>query len=206
MELKEYWKPDVKSRLTADPKPIQKPAAKRSKHPLQMLYRRVRSYFIINTAGILFTAALLFLFPITIVQILLGFVILAQLWSAKRTFYLYQKIQNALSDEKTGMLHLLKQQLALILDFIKLEERLTIFVLPFALAGGFIAGGLSGSQKSVTEFFAEPTIQIGIMVTLILFIPIFYFLTKWINRLLFGHHTESLKQMIQSLENHTETG
>lgn len=204
MDLKDYWKPDDTSRHAAAAANIQKPAAKRSKHPLQMLYRRIRSYFLINTLGILFTAVLLFLFPITIVQVLLGFVILAQLWSAKRTFDLFQKIQNALSDEKTGMLNLLKQQLALILDFIKLEERLTIFVLPFALAGGFIAGGLSGSDKSVTEFFAEPTIQIGILVTLLVFIPLFYFITKWVNRMLFSHHTESLSHMIHSLENDAE--
>ena len=204
MELKDYWNPNQRVPSAVKTQEIKKPFTKKSRHPLRQLHRRIRTYFFINAIGILFTGTLIALFPITIVRILLVLVFLAQLWSAKRTYDLFQEIQTALNDEKTDMLKLLKQQLTLIREFLRLEERLTIFTTPFALTGGFIAGGLTSSSMPPTEFFLLPLVQIGLIVTLLVFIPLFYIITKWVNRILFGQHLQSLTHMIHSIENHTE--
>jgi hypothetical protein len=61
-------------------------------------------------------------------------------------------------------------------------------------------GGVVGSGKSVEAFIIKPTALIAFVITIVVLVPVCYYLAKWMNHLSFGKHLKTLQQNIKDLE------
>ncbi len=81
----------------------------------------------------------------------------------------------------------------------KLQQKISLFIYPIAISGGFILGGSVGSGKPVEEFLYN-SVMLGILViTIIVFMPICYFFARWMFRYTYGKHLKQLKSTIDEL-------
>lgn len=81
----------------------------------------------------------------------------------------------------------------------QIQQKLGLFVYPIAIAGGFILGGVEGSGKSVEMFLSNPKILIVLSVTILLFVPICYYGSRWMFNYAYGKHLKKLKSTIDEL-------
>lgn len=79
------------------------------------------------------------------------------------------------------------------------QERISIFVYPIAVAGGFILGGVMGSGKPVEAFLYNGKV-LGILgITTLTIVPICYFGARWMFNYAYGKHLKILKATIDEL-------
>jgi len=81
----------------------------------------------------------------------------------------------------------------------KIQLRLSLFVFPIAATGGFILGGILGSGRPVEDFLYNATMLCILGITLLLILPLCYYLAKWMHKVTYGKHLEKLKMMIEEL-------
>ncbi|MCG7859559.1 hypothetical protein MD537_21455, partial [Flavihumibacter sediminis] len=66
--------------------------------------------------------------------------------------------------------------------------------------GGYLSGGILGSGKTIEELMTKPIFVYALPVTMLVLIPICYWLAKWMFNKSFGKHLRSLEGIIHSLE------
>ena len=81
----------------------------------------------------------------------------------------------------------------------KLQQKAGLFVYPIAAAGGFILGGVEGSGKSVEVFLYNPMMIKILVVTVLMLVPICYYMAKWMFNYVYGKHLMKLKNLIDEL-------
>jgi hypothetical protein len=80
-----------------------------------------------------------------------------------------------------------------------IQEKISLFVYPIAVAGGFILGGILGSKKPV-ETFLYNSKMLGILgVTVLVMVPLCYFGAKWMFNYGYGKHLKNIKSTIDDL-------
>ena len=80
-----------------------------------------------------------------------------------------------------------------------LQQRSSLFVYPVALTGGFIMGGALGSGKSVDAFLYNSKMLSILGITILIFVPVCYYMAKWMFRFLYGKYLNDIKRMIKEL-------
>ena len=81
----------------------------------------------------------------------------------------------------------------------RVQERLGLFVYPIAAAGGFIMGGVLGSDKPVEAFLYNPKMVLILGVTVLALVPLCYFGARWMFSFVYGKHLKKLKLLIEEL-------
>jgi hypothetical protein len=80
-----------------------------------------------------------------------------------------------------------------------LQQKLSIFIYPIALTGGFILGGVVGSAKRVEEMLYNSK-MLGILgITMLVMVPLCYLGARWMFNYAYGSHLKKLKAMIDQL-------
>jgi hypothetical protein len=80
-----------------------------------------------------------------------------------------------------------------------IQQRVSLFVYPIAVTGGFILGGTLGSNKPV-EAFLYNSKMLGILgVTVLIMVPLCYFGAKWMFNYAYGKHLKKIKFAIDDL-------
>jgi hypothetical protein len=97
----------------------------------------------------------------------------------------------------------LKEELTLHYDSFNrwwaVQQKVSLFVYPIAVTGGFILGGTLGSNKPV-ETFLYNSKMLGILgITVLLMVPLCYFGAKWMFDYAYGKHLKKLKYTIDEL-------
>lgn len=172
-----------------------------SAQPLQKLNRQwnMRIAFTIAIAPLWLVAV--FYFHEFIIQLLMGLVFVANLWSLYVGLNLKSKMQKGASSN-LPVLENLKTTHNLISTAIKVEERVFIFIYPISVAAGFFAGvSISGAANNIAN---QPDKALDILYILagciIVLTPLSHFLAKWLNKLAFGNYLKELKRVIESYE------
>ncbi len=80
-----------------------------------------------------------------------------------------------------------------------IQEKLGLFVYPIAASGGFILGGVEGSGKTVDAFLYNPKMLLVLGVTLLILVPLCYFMAKWMFNYAYGKQLKKLKSLIDEL-------
>ncbi len=170
--------------------------------PLQKLKRQwnLRIVFTLVIAPVWLIAV--FYFHEIIIQLLMGLVFLANLWSLYISFDLKAKMQKG-DNTNLPVLENLKATHKLISTAIKLEERVFIFIYPISVAAGFFAGiSISGAANNIAN---HPDKALAILfvlaVCIVVLTPLSHFLAKWLNKLAFGNYLKQLNRVIESYEN-----
>jgi len=151
--------------------------------------------------GVLITLLYIILFffiDIWQVHFALLIMIFFNLWLMIDTWKLYKN-----TDENITPSNSLKQELQKNYNSFqiwwKLQQKAGLFVYPIAATGGFILGGVEGSGKSVEVFLYNPMMIKILVVTVLMLVPICYYMAKWMFNYVYGKHLMKLKNLIDEL-------
>jgi hypothetical protein len=140
----------------------------------------------------------LFLFSIWQVSVSLGVLIVFNTLIMLDSWKLYKKTpatitpSNSLKEELTAHYNSFQRWWAV-------QQKISLFVYPIAIAGGFILSGVLGSGKPV-ETFLYNSKMLGILgITMIVMVPLCYFSARWMFNYAYGKHLKKLKSTINEL-------
>ncbi|NOS56902.1 MAG: hypothetical protein HOP37_11690 [Cyclobacteriaceae bacterium] len=197
MELGELWKKLDSDRLS---KPVLGSVhiQKRSKHPVQKL----KNAYLITTGfsvvSLIAFIVLFFLFDEWIVKVGLVFMICSYIFFFATNFSMYRKVSIALPIDKslkTALLHTYN----FITENIRFQERVAVFIYPFATASGFLMGGSEGSGN-VMKMFERTEVWVALIVSCVVLTPLAFYLTRWMYKVSYGKCLTELKARIEELE------
>jgi cell division protein FtsL len=169
-----------------------------SKSPLQKLKR---SLLINIISGIIICFAYIIIiavFYIWQVQLALFIVLVFSAWTVYSAFLQYKKLQASVTSGP--VLTELKRHHESFTKWIALQLRVSVGVYPISVSGGFMLGGVLGSNKPIEVFMSRSVVQIALLICIIVMVPAAYYLAKWLFHLSFGKHLKLLKQNIEDLE------
>lgn len=168
-------------------------------HPLLKLKKALLLNIIWGLLILLFYLAIMIILPVWPILLTLLVTSIFSLYFIVKAVKLYRSIQSYVSANRP-MLEELRMHHSEIESWGKLQQKLGLFVYPFAIAGGYLSGGILGSGKTIEELLQRPVFLYTLPVTAIVLIPLCYWLTKWMFRKAFGKHLQALGGLIQSLE------
>jgi hypothetical protein len=174
-------------------------ANSKSRHPLEKLRRAVRVNLIFAAVITLGYLALFPFIPHPVVMVFLGLVVLYNGWAMLHTYRHYQRMPTSVS-AMNDVLAELRAQVALTTDWMKLHVRIGLVMYPLAITGGFLLGGLVGTDASLQELLSKPPLWWILGVTLVVLVPICHYTVKWMTRMAFGVHVEALRRSIVEME------
>lgn len=128
---------------------------KPTKHPLLKL--KTKLVYGLFWAAIITIGYIVLLFfihdwiPVATLLLMIAF----NVWLAIISIRLYKQIPGVISPEK-NLKQVLEQQYQSFIGWQKQQEKVGLFVYPFAAAGGFILGGTAGAGKSL-EYLMHKT-------------------------------------------------
>jgi hypothetical protein len=169
-----------------------------SKLPLGKLKRNLLIGIVWATLITAFYIALFFFINIWQVYVALGTLILFNVWIAIDSFKLYKSINETIS-AKNSLKEELQKNYTGFQKWWTLQQRASLFVYPIALTGGFILGGVLGSNKPVENFLYNPKMLSILGITMLIVIPLCYFGAKGMFNYAYGKHLKKLKATIDEL-------
>ncbi|MCO5948011.1 hypothetical protein [Mucilaginibacter flavidus] len=172
----------------------------RSQNPLIKIRRNLLINLILGVLICCFYLILLFDLTYWEVRGCLALVMLFSLWALITAFIRYQNLNIAVLADRS-LLAELKSQREKIINWMKSQARVALFVYPVSAAGGFMLGGAIGSGKPVAGFMSKPLIWLIFVVVVAILVPLCHHLTKWMYRQSFGKHLDDLQRFISELEN-----
>lgn len=169
-------------------------------HPLEKL----KVNLVINISwGIVITVAylvIIWMYPIWPVVLALVITGMYNIVVLNLALNLYRSIKTTISGA-VSLLESLKKHHADIEAWGRLQMKMAIWVYPFATAGGYILGGTLGSGKTVEQLMQQPAFLWVLPLAILVFVPLGYFMAKWMFNKSFGRHLDALKKTIQAIEN-----
>lgn len=153
-------------------------------------------YGLIITMGY---ALLIFYFPIWQVQVGLLVVIAFNILLLLKGWQLQADIDRLMLDEDVlGTLKAVRDRFR---RWFRQQYRMAIFVYPIAASAGFMLGGTLGSGKSLEVFMSKWQVQVALVVSIVVLLPLCLWLARWLNRQAFGKYVDQLQDTIDGLEN-----
>ena len=197
MELGEIWKKLDSDKLS---KPVLGAVhiQKKSKHPVQKLknaYLWTTSFSFVFLIGFVI---LFFSFEETIVKAGLVFMMASYVFFFVANFSMYRKVNVVLPIDQS-LKNALKYTHQFITENIRFQERVALFIYPFAAAAGFLMGGSVGSGN-VMKMLEVKEVVIIMIVTSAVLTPIGFYLTRWLYKVSYGKCLTELKARIDELE------
>lgn len=133
------------------------------------------------------------------IQLLIGIVLAFTLWALYTAFIQYKKINTTVASGNS-LLQEMKRHHQSVTRWMKLQERIGLFIYPFSAAGGFLFGGVLNSGKSVEAFMSKPSVFVILFITIAVLVPAGYFGAKRMFKKGFGKHLDALNENIKALE------
>lgn len=169
-----------------------------SRHPIQRLRRSYLISVILSIVFLFFFIVLFFRFHEPIVQLGIAFMTVAYIAFSWINFTAYRRVKvNVSMDE--DMKSALQHTHDFIVANIRYQERVGLFVYPFALAAGYLMG-LSDSSGDATGMIGQYKVLLALGILIVIFTPLCWLLARWMYNVSFGAHLKALKSLIAELE------
>ena len=199
MDIENIWKQDKGSDDTLN-KLLQQADFGRlhSKLPLRKLKMNLLGSIVWAIVITVAYITILFLIHDWPVYVTLGVLVIFNVWIVLESWKLYKQTPSGIIPTNS-----LKQEL--INNYTGFEKwwalqlKVSLVVYPVATAGGFILGGMLGSGKTVDAFLYNPKMLGLLVVTVLVFMPLSYYATKWMFNHTYGKHLKKLKILIDEL-------
>lgn len=196
MNLEEAWK-DIEGQVHLNKGELAASLKKNSKGEVGKLNRKMRWKIYLTavlTPGYL---ALAFFvdnwLPITLF-ILIFLVHVLGLWYYIRQYQTIKRFSLAEKDVHQA----LEDYIQILEKTIRTEEKVGLFIYPFAAAAGFFFSLLE--KMTLEEAMANTRVQIILAITIVLITPLAHWLAKWMNRKTFGPKLDQLKSRLSNLD------
>lgn len=168
-------------------------------HPLMKLKRNLLINMVWSLLITIFYLVLMLAYPAWPVVLTLVICSCFNIMVVGMAWKLYRGIRAEVSGN-TGLLQELKQQHSAISKWGRIQLKLALFVYPIAAAGGYILGGILGSQRSISELMEQRLFVWVMPLAILTLVPLSYWLAKWLFSRSFGRHLAALKENIDALE------
>lgn len=163
---------------------------------------QLRKALIINSVwGLVISASyvvVFFIYPILIVRIALAVLLLFNAWVISQSYHILRQTQKDVISEKP-LLEVMKFYYSSIYNWMNIQKRVSIFVYPISVAGGFVLGGVI-SSGSVDIFIEKPNLFYWLIGSIVVLVPICYQFANYLFKVAFGTHMERLKTLISQIE------
>lgn len=200
MNLEQDWK-ELPQAGDSDLEALLQPGRIRrlhSHHPLRKI-RQLLLYSLIYALLISgFYLVVMALYPAWPVVVCLLIVLTFNAWVIRGAWLLYRDMDASVNSDMPLLTELERHRDAL-LNWMNLQLRAARYIYPVATTGGFMLGGMLGSEKPLSEFMSKPVVLIALGVTLLVLVPAFIWLAKWMFRKSFGRHLTALEENIRRL-------
>lgn len=195
MNLQETWNAlDLEKPL---PKASALLTSSKSKHPVQRLKRAYLISIGFSVVFLFVFIALLFRFEETVVRIGILAMVIAYVAFSAINLRAYQKIRTDFPMDG-NLKTVLQNTYDFITGNIRYQERVGLFIYPFALAAGFLMG-LSEGSGSAAEAINSQVVLIMLGVVIVLFTPLCWLLARWLYRATYTPCLVDLKKLIEEL-------
>jgi hypothetical protein len=139
-----------------------------------------------------------FYFPIWEVRLTLALLVMSNMLIVTGSLKLYRQVPGTITSSNS-----LKEELTLHYNSFQqwwsLQQKLSIFIYPIALTGGFILGGVAASEKTVEDLLYNGK-MLGILgITIMVMVPLCYWGARWMFNYAYGTHLEKIKATIDEL-------
>nr|MBC7612753.1 hypothetical protein [Pseudopedobacter sp.] len=118
-------------------------------------------------------------------------------WAGYAGFQLYKSIETNVT--ANNLLSELKRVVYILEEWIGVQCKVAIFVYPISATGGYFLGGVIGSGKTVGQFMSRPFVVYAFIITIIILMPICYYLSKWMFNYSFGKSIKQMQKLIDEL-------
>ncbi|MCC5918355.1 MAG: hypothetical protein JJU02_13630 [Cryomorphaceae bacterium] len=200
LDLNDYWQKSIRGENNLPKINWKKLANKTSNQPLQVLKKHLNANLYYGVILTIAYAVIIVMYPIWQVQIALAILIAFNVWFLYSGWNYRQKLkQYQLQDQ--GLLQQLKVLTQNFQTWLKLSERIAVFIYPVGVTGGFLLGGVLGSGSTVGEFLSIGFVQIALVICLVVLTPLSYLLARKLNHIAFGKYLQKISTMIEELEN-----
>jgi hypothetical protein len=198
-DLNEIWGQDDTQKDVLQEMLQNKSFTKGSLHsPLAKLKKNLFIHIIYAVVITLGYAFVIYYFSFWQVQACILLLIGFNFWAMSSAYRLYKNVDPDLTHD--DVLTELKKHYFAFSDWQKQSMRVALFIYPFAGAGGFMLGGAIGSGKTPEAFMSDYRIMIALVITIVVLVPLAYWLSKWMYRVAFGTYIAQLKESIAELE------
>ncbi|GAC1592376.1 MAG: hypothetical protein NVS3B19_13880 [Ginsengibacter sp.] len=151
--------------------------------------------------GTLFSAIYIFAcvyYNIWQVNLIFGLLIIFNSWISITGYKLYTTINENI-DPSNSLLEELQKNYWCIKQWWSIQERVSIFIYPFTVVGGFMLGGIIGSGKSLGTLFSKNIFIISLIIAIISLVPLSYWLARKMFDYAFGKHLKKIEILIKQL-------
>jgi hypothetical protein len=137
-------------------------------------------------------------FPFWQLLLCLGIVLLFTVSGIIKSLLLYQQLSS--TNPALTVLQQMEHHYYTIQKWINIQQWVGLFIYPVSAAGGFMLGGFIGSGKPIEVITQKPAMIIALLISVVVLVPLCFYLAKWMSRKAFGQYAEALKQNIGSLK------
>jgi hypothetical protein len=197
MELREAWKKLETEKLIS---PVAGPVVvpDNSKHPVSKLIFN----FKMGLAFIVFFEVIFlvvfFLVSQPIVKIGMGAVVCVYTLLFIINFRIFRKLL-PLANLHENILRALTEVHSVVTQALSFQQKMSAGFFPVCVAAGFLSG--LSVENDAAVLMENPAFPITMFITIAIFTPICYYLTKWMNRLAYGQYLEQLQEQIEEIRN-----
>ena len=170
-----------------------------SKNPLLQVKKNLMIQIVFGGLLCVFYLFLIIRFPVWPVRLCMGVVLIFSVWGIYTALEQLKRISVTVSGD-SPLVPELKRNLLSLNTWIRVQQRVALLVYPISAAGGFMLGGVEGSGKSVGVFMSKPIIWIVLVITILVLVPLCYYITRWMIWSYLGRHLELLEKNITDIE------
>ena len=170
-----------------------------SKLPLQKLKKTLLASLV--WALLITVGYVVLFFYVSIWQVRLALVIMtiANSWIIYESWLLYKNTPATISAGNN-----LKQELQKNYNgfqaWWRIQEKVSLFIYPIAVSGGFILGGQVGSGKPVEAFLYNQKMLMILAICILVIVPLCYLFARWIFNYAYGKQLNKIKALLDELE------
>ena len=164
--------------------------------------KKIKNMFYIQFSALIVFSCLLIYILVTeeepLVNLFIFILLLAYIvgsFLAIKNYLFFLKMSNL----DNNMLSALTNLTSTLRSWMKFSEKLALFLYPIASLGGYMYGFTLVSPLS--EIFEDKIVLTSLIVYTVVSTPVYYYLSKWINKKTFAKYLNQLDEYIEAIEN-----
>lgn len=137
--------------------------------------------------------------PHALVMAFIAVLLLYSVWTLVNTWQHYRRIPSSVSSMNEVLVEM-KSQVAATTAWMRLHVGMGLVMYPVTITGDFLLGSLLGKGATPAELMARSALGWILGITLVVLVPLCHITVKWMTRLAFGVHVDTLRSLIAELE------
>jgi hypothetical protein len=198
MDLKDIWNAAEPSKQQLPQiNSIKEIKSKGLKNPLKLAKKNLLQNIGWSVLIGLIYVPIIFYFHFWQIQLFIGITFIFAAWAAYTAIKLYQSIQSNVT--ANNLLSELVRVKTILNQWMQVQLKVSLFIYPISVAGGYFLGGVLGSGKTVDEFLNKPIVIYALIISIMVLTPLSYYLAKWMFKLSFGNVITQINHLLEEL-------